>query len=101
VTLGFLGKKVRAISAVEIDPAATQGDPAGSDLRQFEIRVSTTGAAAADFHTVLQGVCKQKNSLQRFGLPRGTRARYVELFARSNYGDPRRVAAAELEVVSP
>ena len=101
VTLGFLGKKVRAVSAIEIDPAATQGDPAASDLRQFEIRVSTAGTAAADFHTVLQRTCKQKNSLQRFVLPSATRARYVQLFARTNYGDPKRVAAAEMEVVSP
>jgi hypothetical protein len=101
VTVGFAGKKVKKVSAVFIDPAATQGDPAASDLRQFAIAVSSTGTAATDFHTVLTGECKQKNAMQRFKLPAHTSARYLQLLAQNNYGDPRRVAVAELEVVSP
>jgi hypothetical protein len=89
------------ITKVLIDPVATQGDTAASDLKDFEILVSTASSADADFHTVLRGRCTQKNSLQTFALPAGTQARHVEIRALDNYGDPNRVAIAELEVVSP
>jgi hypothetical protein len=101
VKIGFQNGATYLITAVQIDPAATQGDPSASDMKQFEILVSTTGTDDADFHTVLRGTCMQQNALQRFSVPPGTHARYLELLAVDNYGDPKRVAVSELEVISP
>jgi hypothetical protein len=101
VKVGLPGAALYTVSEVLIDPAATQGDPAASDLKDFQILVSTATSADADFHVVLSGTCSQSSALQKFGLPAGTKARYVEIKALDNYGDPSRIAVAELEVVSP
>lgn len=99
VKIALAGNKVRTLTAFLIDPAATHGDPASADLKDFEIRVSTTGTADADFTTVLQGTCKQKNSLQKFVPTSPVKARYVELVALDNYGSPDWTAVAEFEAV--
>lgn len=101
VTIAFKDGAIYPIAAILIDPAATQGDPADSALKDFAVRVSTTDAVDSAFTTVLQGTCARRDALQRFVLPPGTRARYLQLVARDNYGDPQRIAVAELEVVSP
>ena len=101
VKIGFAGGKTFQISKVLIDPAATRGDPSTADLKDFEIRVSTTGTSDGDFVTVLRGTCQQKATLQPFPLPHPVAARYVELYALDNYGSPDWIAVAEFEVVSP
>jgi sugar lactone lactonase YvrE len=100
VKIGFLGGNFYRISDVIIDPAATYGDPASEDLKDFEIRISSTGTDDASFTTVFRGTCQQKDELQRFTLPVPVRAKYVELVALDNYGSPQRLAVAEWEVVA-
>lgn len=99
VKIGFQNNQPHTISSVLIDPAATHGDPVTSDLKDFEIRVSTTGTADSDFTTVLTGTCQQVDKLQRFNLPTPALAKYVELYAVSNYGSPDWVSVAEMEVL--
>ena len=100
VKVGFLGGNLYRVAAVIIDPAATYGDPPSEDLKDFEIRVSTTDTADASFTTVFRGRCRQSASLQKFSFPAPQRAKYVELVALSNYASPVRVAVAEWEVVA-
>jgi hypothetical protein len=100
IKIGFRGNRTFRIAKVLIDPAATQGDPATADLKNFEIRTSTGGLTDASFTTVLRGTCRQGNYLQSFTLPKPVRARYVELYALDNHGNQRRIAVAELEVVA-
>ena len=101
VKILLAGHKVSQIAKVLIDPGATQGDPVSSDLKDFEIRVSTTGQADADFTTVYQGTCQQQHKLQAFQFSKPIAAKYVELYAVDNYGSPDWVGAAELEAVTP
>jgi hypothetical protein len=101
VKILLAGNKVSQIAKVLIDPGATQGDPVSSDLKDFEIRVSTTGKADADFTTVYTGTCQQQHKLQTFQFSKPVAAKYVELFAVDNYGSPDWVGAAELETVTP
>lgn len=100
VKIGFLGGNFYRISDVIIDPAATYGDPSSEDLKDFEIRVSSTGTDDGSFTTVFHGTCREQDELQRFTLPVPVRARYVELVALDNYGSPQRLAVAEWEVVA-
>jgi hypothetical protein len=99
IKIGFAGNGLFRITKVLIDPAATQGDPATADLKNFEIRTSAGGLTDASFRTILRGTCRQGNYLQAVTLPRPLRVRYVELYALDNYGSKRRLAVAELEVV--
>lgn len=87
------------ISGVVIDPSATNGADPSNALRDFQIRVSTTGTADADFTTVFSGTCQRQKGLQIFSFPRPVDARYVELYALSNQGGHDGIAVAELEVV--
>jgi sugar lactone lactonase YvrE len=100
VIVGFLGGSAYRIASVIIDPAATDGQPASADLKDFTIKVSTTDTRPASFTTILTGRCTQSASLQRFTFPVAVRAKYVELVANTNYGDPHHVAVAEWEVAA-
>ena len=98
--LGFKDSQTYLVDAVVIDPAATQGRPASEDLKDFEIRVSTTGLDDAAFTTVFTGTARQSATLQLFKFPQAVPARYVELYARDNYGSTDSVTVAEFLVVS-
>ena len=100
VTIGFLGNTFYRISDIIIDPAATYGDASSEDLKDFAIRVSTTGSDDASFTTVFHGTCKRQDSLQHFHLPVPERAKYIQLVATNNYGSTQRLAVAELEIVA-
>ena len=100
VILAFGGNKTYALSSVLIDPAATGGLPADTDLRTFTLRVSTTGTDDAAFSTVLTGTLQQRNTLQRFDLPHPVDARYMELLENSNYGSTDGTSVAELALVT-
>jgi len=100
VKVGFLLGNTYRISDVIIDPAATGGASSKEDLKDFEIRVSTTGTSNANFTSVFQGTCKRSDRLQHFTFPVPVLARYVELVALNNYGSARGVAVAEWEVVA-
>ncbi|HLJ67360.1 MAG TPA: SMP-30/gluconolactonase/LRE family protein [Chloroflexota bacterium] len=98
IKVGFVGDNFYRISQVIIDPAATHGDPASADLQNFMIRISSTGTDDASFTTIYRGHCAHIDTLQVFKLPVPVRARYVELVAIDNYGNPNRLAVAEFEV---
>jgi len=100
VKVGFLGGNAYRITAVIIDPAATYGEPASEDLKDFEIRVSSTGSDDGSFTTVFHGTSQQQDILQRFDLAVPVRAKYIELVALNNYGSTQRLAVAEWEVVA-
>ncbi len=100
VKIRLAGNKVQQLTKVLIDPAATQGDPSSADLKDFQIRVSTTGSSDADFTTVLRGTCKQQNQLQTFPFDKPVAAKYLELYALNNYGSPDWIAVAELEAIT-
>lgn len=99
VTMGFQGLATYAVSRVVIDPAATGGASDATDLKTFDVQVSTTGLAGRDFSTVFSGVCQRQNTLQQFALPTNTTARFIRLIARDNYGDGHHISVAEFEVV--
>jgi hypothetical protein len=100
VKIGFSGNKTYTLTKVLIDPAATHGDSPTADLKDFQIRVSTTGTDDASFTTVLTNSCLQKNSLQSFSFPQPVQAKYVELYLVDNYGSPDWITIAEFEAVS-
>jgi tripartite motif-containing protein 71 len=100
VRIAFTPRRLYRIFEVIIDPAATGGDPASMDLKDFQIRVSSTGTASADFTTVYTGRCKQQAKLFIFKLPTPVLARYVELVALDNHGSSRGIAVAEFESVA-
>jgi hypothetical protein len=98
--IGFQGNTPHSIGAVVIDPGATHGHSAANDLKDFQIRVSTTGTDDADFTTAFSGTAKHVHSLQRFQFPQPVSARYVELMAVDNYGGTDSIDVAEFEVVA-
>jgi hypothetical protein len=101
VELGFGGSQPHQVTGIVLDCAATGGLPAGADLKDFTVRVSTdANPGTATFQTVLTGVCAQTNALQRFAFPQPVSARWVELVAGSTYGSSDAVSVAELEIVS-
>lgn len=101
IKLAFGAQQEYRISAIVIDPAATRGDPSSMDLKDFDILVSSTGTSETDFIPVLRGHCERRSRLQTFLLPIQVQARYIEIRARTNYGNPQRVAIAEMEVLAP
>src|SRR5690349_21368643 len=99
VKIALPGTTLSRLSDVLIAAAATQGTSPRAALKDFVIRVSQTSTDDSAFSTVLTGTAQQKDILQRFPLPSGTLARWVELVARTNYGSPERLTVAELEVI--
>lgn len=71
--------------AVLIDRIRLQSRATGVAVRDFEIRVSTTGTDDADFTTVFTGTAVNDATLQQFSFP-PVAARYVQLFVLNNYG---------------
>jgi hypothetical protein len=105
VKLRFKNTNAYMVSQVAVDPAATGGKSAADDMKDFQIRVSTTGTADSDFATVYTGTAKQVTNPQTFGtlqlftLPSPVPARYIELYALNNYGGKDGIAVAEFEAV--
>jgi mannose-6-phosphate isomerase-like protein (cupin superfamily) len=100
VKIGFSQNTPHSIGAVAIDPGATHSHPAANDLKNFQIRVSTTGTDDADFTTVFSGTAAQVHALQRFAFSKPVPARYVELVAVNNYGGTGSIDVAEFEAVA-
>jgi hypothetical protein len=98
--IGFGQNTPYSIGAVVVDPGATHGHPTSNDLKDFQIRVSTTGTDDADFTTVFSGTAKQSHELQRFVFPQAVSARYIELVAVDNYGGTGSIDIAEFEAVA-
>jgi hypothetical protein len=100
VKIALAGTHPHHLYEVLIDPAAAGAYNSSADLKDFEIRVSTTGTSDSDFHTVMRGSCQATNHLQRFKLPAYVASRYVELYAVSNHGSAQHVAVTEFEAVA-
>jgi sugar lactone lactonase YvrE len=100
VRIGFTPSRLYRVFEVIIDPAATGGDPPSMDLKDFQIRVSSSGTAQGDFTTVFTGRCKQQAKLVIFKLPSPVLARYVELVALNNHGSSKGIAVSEFEAVA-
>ncbi len=81
--------RVRLVGGVShvVDRVVLRGRGTNSGLRNFEIRVSTTGSNAADFITVLSAELPQDNTDHAFDLPSPVQARFVELYAVDNWGN--------------
>ncbi len=96
IKIGFEQNTAHNIGEVVIDPGPANDS---NDIKDFQIRVSTTGTDDADFTTVYSGTVQQKQVLQRFQFPQTVPARYVELYALDNYGGSGSIDVAEFEVV--
>ena len=99
--LRFAGSGAHAITGVILNCAAIGGQSPDNDLKDFQLRVSSTNDAEASFQTVFSGTCKQSNAYQTFALPDPVNARYVELFLANNYGGRQGIAVAEVGIISP
>jgi hypothetical protein len=99
VKLQLKGGNAYQIGGVVIEPSATNGADPSDAVRNFEIRVSTTGTADSDFTTVFTGAALEQHGLQTFTFPQPVDARYVELYGVKNHGGNDGIAVAELEVV--
>ena len=99
ITIAFQGTKLFDVTNVYIDPAATGGASATTDLKDFSIRLSTNSTDNADFTQFLSGTTKQANTLQRFSFGRPQRARYLQLVPKTNYGSTTAISVAEIEIV--
>lgn len=95
------------INRVRLNPAATGGDDPVNDVKDFEIRVSTSfnpntfdpnSFDPSSFATVLTETVPQSDALFDYTFP-ATSAKYVMLFGVNNYGGAY-MEAAELEVYS-
>ena len=72
----------------------------GQAVKRFEVRVSTTTTDPAAFRTVPSESPSMPRTVQEFALPATTPARYVQLFALDNWGNPCCVAVRGFEAVS-
>jgi sugar lactone lactonase YvrE len=96
ITIAFPGTKIYEVSEVLLDPAGT---PASTDLKDFDLRISTNSTDSSDFLTVFSGTAKQAKKLQRFTFAGPRRARYLQLVPKTNYGSTAAISVAEIEVV--
>lgn len=84
-----------------IDRVKLQGYYAGftSNVKDFEIRVATTGTDDADFTTVFSGTVLQEDRLQEFTFAPVT-AGYVQLVVVTNWGDSGYATANNFQVLT-
>ncbi|MBV7330997.1 discoidin domain-containing protein [Chloroflexi bacterium TSY] len=68
-----------------VDRVILGGTSNNVSLKDFEVRVSTTGVAETDFTTVLTGTVPQDSKLHEFTFD-PVQARYVQLFIKNNHG---------------
>jgi hypothetical protein len=97
VTVQLSGGSTYSINRVRINPASTQGDPPYYNMRDFQIRVSTTTTNTASFTTVFTGTVPQFDAYFEYTFPR-VQAKYVMLYILNSYGSTDYVEAAEFEV---
>lgn len=90
--------RLYTLSSIVIDPAATHGLPDSADLQHFTIAVSSTTDDPASFVEIFHGTCQRRNALQTFPFPTAFEARYVQITADDNYGNPDHIAIAEIEI---
>jgi hypothetical protein len=87
------------VSGVVVSNQTFADNPGAGAVKNFEIAVSTGGAADSDFHVVFSGTALQVDGLQRFMFKKPVIAKYVRFSAIDNYGDTQHLFVTELEVV--
>jgi hypothetical protein len=80
IKVNLTGNGLHVVDRVMLKGAATN-----NGLRDFEIRVSTTGSADADFTTIFTGTVPQDSNVHEFTFA-PAQAAYVQLFVRNNWG---------------
>jgi PKD repeat protein len=75
------------------------GQSAGQAVKHFEVRVSTTSLADADFQTVLSDFALDNARVQEFVLPAAVSARYVRFLARDNWGNASTLSLRSFELI--
>jgi hypothetical protein len=96
LTFSFPHGDIYAVSAVVIDPAATGGEPAENDLKDFVVKASRDGKP---YSTVMTGTVQATDSLQRFVFPASVDADHIQLALVDNNGGADGIAVAEAELV--
>jgi hypothetical protein len=96
LTFTFPHGDIYNLSAIVIDPAATAGEPASNDLKDFVVRASRDGQP---YSTVMTGTVTSTDSLQRFVFPALVDADHLQLGLVDNNGGPDGIAVAEVELV--
>ena len=89
--------RVRLASEQVVDRVVLAVPNSTTAVRDFELRVSTTGTAPEDYTTVLTDTLARQSAPQEFTFPPRA-ARHVELVVRNNHGATSSVALAELEL---
>lgn len=95
--LAFQNNTLYRFNAIAVDGAATDGAPANAGLAQFQVLVSSTDRAPGSFSAVLTATAT--DSLTFFTLDTPVVARYVELRAITNRGNPNLLSVAEFEAI--
>ena len=80
-----------------IERVVLRGSSLSYGMREFEVRVSTTGSADADFTTILTGTVPQDNNLHTFTFD-PVPARYVQLNVLNNHGHNSEIRIYHFEV---
>lgn len=94
ITVDLMGDDPHLIGRVAI-----RGENAVYAPRNFEIRVSKTGTAPADFTTIYSGVVERANQLQYFDFP-PVLARYVQFFIVDTHGSTSNLVVRNFQVLS-
>jgi hypothetical protein len=96
LTFSFGSGNVYEITGIVIDPAATGGEDASNDLKDFAVQGSRDGNGYA---TAFTGATKQQDGLQAFSFPAAVDADHVRLQLVDNWGGTDGIAASEVEIV--
>ncbi|NIS81747.1 MAG: tandem-95 repeat protein, partial [Anaerolineales bacterium] len=80
-----------------VDRVVLRGSSSNNGIKNFEIRVSTTGTADADFTTVLVESLPQDNEFHEFTFA-PTSAAYIQLFILDNWGSGSNIGVRHFEV---
>jgi PKD repeat protein len=83
-----------------VDRVKLQGNNGSYSVKDFEVRVSNTTLADADFKTVLTGTLPQDNQAHWYTFP-PVAAKYVQLYLLSNHGHTTAMHVTNFQVYSP
>ncbi len=80
---------------------SNQGSIGPSNLKDFDVQISSTTSDDASFVTVLSATMLNNGQLQEFVFPGGpVRARYLKLLLKTNYGSPSNISIATFNPVA-
>jgi hypothetical protein len=96
LTFGFGQGSIYQVTGIVIDPAATGGEDAANDLKDFTVQASRDGKP---YSQVMTGQTHETNALQRFTFSQPVDADHVQLVLQDNWGGADGIALAEVEIV--